>query len=221
LRKALIGLTPALFSLALGAQTATKPAGTAPSAPSAAAKPATPAAPAIPAPEHPITEAQVHELEELNGSNKLKDQLTEYFLRNFRQAPFMPKDVIDDLTASLAKVDVETEVANTYKKYISTEDATRIIEFYRSHAGKALIKAEPQINQEVQRNTMQAGQQAARAVIEKHRAEIDAAQKAWQQQHSGTPALGGVPVKPGAPASTPAKPATGSSTAKPATPPQP
>jgi uncharacterized protein len=174
--------------------------------------PATP-----PPPAHPITDAQVHELAELNGSSKIKDQLSEYMIGRFSQAPFMPKDVIDDLRASMAKLDVDATVAATYKKYLSTEDATKVIEFYRSPAGKQLIKVEPVINQEVQRNVMQAGSQAARAVVDKHRAEIDAAQKQWQAQHAPKPPA---PGAGGSMSPAPSKPATPSTTTPPAKPQQ-
>jgi hypothetical protein len=228
LRKALIGITPLMFSLVACSQTASKPAAPAASSatPTTAGAPqqaGTPSAPALAPPANPITDAQVRELMELTGTDKIKEQLTEYIMRNIQQAPFMPKDVIDDMHTSLDKTDVNTAAAATYKKYLSTDDAATIIAFYKTPAGKDLVKATPQIMGEVQRNAMQTGQTVARAVIERHRAEIEAAQKAYQAEHA-PPSLGaptpGAP-KPGvkAPGSsaTPA-PVAPATTPKPTTP---
>ncbi len=223
MRKALIGLTPLIFSLAACSQSTPKPA-----APAATPAPATATgAPQkagmastseIAPPANPITDPQVHELMGLTGTDKLKEQLTEYIMRNFQQAPFMPKDVIDDMHTSLEKTDVDSAAAATYKKYLSTDDAANIIAFYKTPAGKDLIKATPQIMSEVQRNAMQTGQQVARAVIERHRPEIEAAQKAYQAQHAPPTLAAPTPAAPGAKAPAPSAPATPATTPKPTTP---
>ena len=222
MRKALISITPLIFTLAACSQSTPKPASATTPAQSTPTTAGTPqqagmGAPPAVAPANPITDPQVQELMALTGTDKIKDQLTEYIMRSLQQSPFMPKDVIDDMHASLEKTDVNTSAAATYKKYLSSDDATTIIAFYKTPAGKDLVKATPQIMSEVQRNAMQTGQQVARSVIERHRPEIEAAQKAYQAQHA-PPTLGAPGPTPGAKApassSTPA-PAT---TPKPATP---
>ncbi len=234
MRKALISITPLIFTLAACSQSAPKPAAAAPpstpttaGAPQQAASPAqSPAQGEVTPPANPITDTQVHELMELTGTDKLKDQLTQYIMHSMQQAPFMPKDVLDDMHASLEKVDVNTPAVATYKKYLSTDDAASIIAFYKTPAGKDLVKLTPQIMKEVEGGAMQAGQQVARGVIERHRAEIEAAQKAYQAEHAppslsapapGAKAPGSSASPMGAP-SAPASPAAAPTTAKPAAP---
>ena len=105
-------------------------------------------------------------------------------LRYINQAPFMPKDVSEDLRASMDKADINTPLVGIYKKYLSTEDAAKAIDFYRSPAGRDLIKANPQIMGEAQHSAMQTGQQIMRDVIERHRTEIETAQKSYQAEHA-------------------------------------
>jgi hypothetical protein len=216
LRKALISITPLIFTLAACSQSAPKPA-----TPAASTTPTTAGAPqhagvagmdgmAVTPPANPITDPQVHELMELTGTDKLKEQLTQYIMQNIERAPFMPKDVVDDMHTSLEKADVNTAAAATYKKYLSTEDAAAIIAFYKTPAGKSLVKVTPQIMKEVESGAMQTGQQIAREVIDRHRPEIEAAQKAYQAQHAppslSTPAPGA--KAPGASSSPTPAPAT-------------
>ncbi len=210
MRKALLGLTPLIFSLAACSQSTTKPAPSAANATTTTTGGASHAAGAgapsdLPAIANPITDSQVRELMELTGTDKVKDQLTQYIMRNIQQAPFMPKDVIDDMHTSLEKTDVNTAAAATYKKYLSTEDATTIIAFYKTPAGQDLVKVTPRLMSEVQRSAMQTGQQVAHDVIERHRPEIETAQKKYQAEHAtpAAPSLGA--PTPGA--KTPASPA--------------
>ena len=204
MRKALLSITPLVFTLVACSQSTPKPT-TSAAAPATSAHPA--AGPEVTPPANPITDPQVKELMALTGTDKIKEQLTQYIMRNIQQAPFMPKDVIDDMHASLEKTDVNGAAAATYKKYLSTEDASNIIAFYKTPAGKDLVKATPQIMSEVEHNAMQTGQQTAREVIERHRPEIEAAQKAYQAQHAppslNTPAPGAKPATPAPKATTP------------------
>ena len=211
MRKALIGLTPLALSLAALAQT------------TPAAKPAVPAgSPAgmgaqsaeVTPPAHPITDAQVKELMALTGTDKIKEQLIEnaaaYFKRSF--PPYIPADVMTDMNKSLSATDINTPVVAIYKKYLSTEDATKIIEFYRTPAGHDLIKATPPMLTEAQRTAMQTMQTAARDVMERHKTEIEAAQKTYQAQHSA-PTLG-----PSGGAASPSSTTTPKPSATPTTP---
>jgi hypothetical protein len=87
---------------------------------------------------------------QLTGTDKIKEELLSNMLRYINQAPFMPKDVSEDLRASMDKADINTPLIGIYKKYLSTEDAAKAIDFYRSPAGRDLIKANPQIMGEAQ-----------------------------------------------------------------------
>ncbi len=195
MRNVLIGLSPVVLTLTAFSQQAAAPK------PPVTVKPSTPAiaAPAAntpPPPEHPLTNEQAHQLMELTGTSKLKPELIEnmhkYFARSF--PPFVPQDVKDDLNASIDKMDVDTPVLAVYKKYISTEDATKAIEFYKTPAGHRIAESESALTAEVQRAATQVGQQTAKEAIDRHRPEIEAAQKKYQEEHAAKPG----PATPGA-----------------------
>ena len=183
LRNLLFGFTPFVVSLAVFAQAAPAP------------KPAAPAGPAAPA--HPLTVAQAHEIMQLTGTAKIKQQLTDNMLRYFEQSfpPFMPKDVMVDMKDSLAKADIDTPVVAIYQQHLSTEAAVKVIEFYKTPAGHELIEATPLILGDAQKTALATGQKIAHDVIERHRPEIEAAQKTYQAQHAApAPGAGAAPA---------------------------
>ena len=185
-------LAPFVFAGALFAQ-ATHPAPVHTAAPAASADASEPAAPL-----HPITTVQVHEMMRLTGTDMLKDRLVENILNYFQKVfpPFIPQDVRDDLKTSLDKMDVDTSTVSVYKRYLSTEDATRIIAFYSTPAGKDLLKVDPIILSQIQHSALEQGQDTVKAVIARHKTEIEAAQKTYEDQHkSAAPSLG-PPVAP-------------------------
>ena len=183
-------LAPFVFAGALLAQTAHP----------AQSKPMTPAADAQEpaAPLHPITTVQVHELMRLTGTDKLKDRLVENILNYFQRVfpPFIPQDVRDDLKTSLDKMDIDTSTVSVYKRYLSTEDATKIIAFYNTPAGKDLLKVDPIILGQVQHSALEQGQETVKAVIARHKTEIQAAQKTYEDQHKSAEQAPGPPVAP-------------------------
>lgn len=144
-------------------------------------------------PAHPITPAQVHELLELTGANRLKDQMMRGMMGYLQKAfpPFMPKDVIDDLEAGLEKMDLETMAVKAYQEHISTEDAAQLIAFYKTPAGRRVSLTLPLISQELQDAGARQGMQISQEVIERHKDEIAAAAAAYRQkqQQSDTPSI--------------------------------
>ena len=142
-------------------------------------------------PEHPITPAQVHELLELTGANRLKVQMMNGMMLYFRKAfpPYVPKDVIDDLETSLEKIDLEPMAIKAYQKHISTEDAAQVIAFYKTPAGRRLIGVLPSISQELQENGARQGEQISQEVIQRHMDEIKAAAAKYRQQQPDTPTI--------------------------------
>jgi len=176
--KSAFALSCLLLAGVAGAQQ--KPA----SAPSTSGAPSMDAM-AHPAPANPLTDAQAHQMLEITGAEKIKGQLTTGYM-NFIQSrmPFLPKDVNDDLQQSFEKMDLDTPIIAIYKQHISTDDATAIIAFYRTPAGKAMIDAMPEILQQQQQLAMQQGRKTADDVIQKHRPEIEAAAKQYQAEHA-------------------------------------
>jgi hypothetical protein len=182
---ALCATAPFLFAISVMAQApAAHPAQT----PAATAKPAGP-----PAPAHPLTAVQAHELMRLTGTDQIKTRLVENIMTYFEQRfpPFVPADVKTDLRTSLDKMDIETPTVATYQRYVSTEDAEKTIEFYKTPAGKDLLSVTPVLLGEIQQTALKQGQDTSRAVIERHKTEIEAAQKTYEQQH---PAPGAPPT---------------------------
>lgn len=142
-------------------------------------------------PEHSITPAQVHEILELTGGIELAHQATHRMMQDLRKAfpPFMPQDVIDDLDASLQKIDVEPIAVKAYQRHISTEDAEQIIAFYKTPAGARLTRALPAIGEEVHDAGAAQGRQIAQEVIERHMNEINAAAEKYRSEHEPPPTV--------------------------------
>ena len=108
-----------------------------------------------------------------------------YFQSNM---PFLPQDVSTDLEQSFQKLDLETPIIAIYKQHISTEDATAIIAFYKTPAGKDMMQAMPELLQQSQQVGVQLARKTAQEVIQRHRPEIEAAAKQYQEEHAPKPA---------------------------------
>ena len=202
----------------------------APGAPTAAAtSPKDPNAPTPPA--HPITTEQTRELLDLMAYKKMEDgSWSQMIAMNKQAAPFIPQDVWTDVQSGIAGIDYVAMMQPIYAKYLSTEDAAKALEFYRTPAGRHVLQSMPPILGESVAASQQKGRQVGRDAIEKHRPEIEAAQKKYQAEHA--PAEQGPTLGPGAPpsgstapssaaprSSTPGTPAPANQA--PATPPQP
>lgn len=157
------------------------------SAGSAAAAPVAPESAAPPL--HAITAAQAKELIHLTGAVRLGRQSMDQMMAYARKMlpPYMPKDVMEDMQASMDKIDLASMVTKIYQEHISEKDATAIIAFYRTPAGQDLLKEMPAIVRESQEAGIKAGQQVAHAVLERHKAEILAAAKKYEASQSSSP----------------------------------
>jgi hypothetical protein len=141
------------------------------------------------APANPLTDAQAKQMLQMTGALEMKEQLLHSVMNYFRTSmPFMPKDVSDDLEQSFGKLDLETPIIAIYKQHISASDADAIIAFYKTPAGKDMIQAMPEIMQQSQQVGLQLGRKTAQEVVERHRPEIEAAAKQYQQEHAPKPA---------------------------------
>jgi hypothetical protein len=151
----------------------------------------TPAPSADQPPAHPITAAQVHELLELTGANRLRDEMMSSTLGYLRTSfpPYVPKDVIDDLQASLQRIDLEPTALKAYQMHVSTEDAAQVIAFYKTAAGRRVIAVMPLIARQMQVSATIDATQVARQVVERHKDEIKAAALRYQQEHSDAPTI--------------------------------
>jgi len=171
----------AVFTVSAFAQQAATPPASKPTAP---ATQQGAAEPAIKPPANPITPAQIKEMQELTGASTTKKRIVANAIQFYRSQfpPYIPQDVIDDLEKSLQNADLESHAAEIYPKYLSTEDAAKVIDFYKSPAGQHLVTAQPYMMTEMQRSAVQIAQQTAKDVIERHKPEIEAAQQKYMQQ---------------------------------------
>jgi hypothetical protein len=186
MRNAVLALCSfALLGSALAQQTPSS--STAPAKAPAASSSSAPAA--TQAPGNPLTDAQAKQMLQMTGALEMKEQLLHSVMNYFRTSmPFMPKDVSDDLEQSFGKLDLETPIIAIYKQHISASDADAIIAFYKTPAGKDMIQAMPEIMQQSQQVGLQLGRKTAQEVVERHRPEIEAAAKQYQQEHAPKPA---------------------------------
>jgi hypothetical protein len=200
------------------AQTPSAQATTAPS--NRSISPLTPGQPAPPA--HPITMEQTRELLDLMDYKKIEESnWSQMIAMNKQAAPFIPTDVWTDVQTNINGIDYPTLMQPIYAKYLSQEDAAKALEFYRTPAGKRVLQSMPPLLGESVQAAQQKGRQVGRDAIEKHRPEIEEAQKKYQAEHAppaGSTAPGAATPGPGgatpAPSPTPA-PATPQSTPPP------
>jgi hypothetical protein len=180
----------------------------------------TPGAPTPPA--HPITMDQTRELLDLMEYKKMEqNNWSQMIAMNKQAAPFIPQDVWTDVQTGIDGIDYPTLMQPIYAKYLSQEDAAKALEFYRTAAGKRVLQAFPPMLGESVGAAQQKGRQVGRDAIEKHRPEIETAQKKYQAEHAppaGSTAPGGATPAPAQPASPSTTPAPSTPTA-PTTPP--
>jgi hypothetical protein len=172
-------------------------------------------------PEHPLTPDQAKELYIAMGYEKTLEQGREQQISAQKvRAPFIPQDVWDDFDATSKKIDYPTAFYDVYKKYLSTDDAAKLIDFSKTAAGKAYFENSPAITRETQQAIGKLQQEAGQEVQGRHKDEIEAAVKKYREEHAPKPAPSLGPTSPTPGAAAPATPPAGAATpAKPATPP--
>jgi hypothetical protein len=164
---------------------------------------------AIAPPAHPITLEQTRELLDLMEYKKMEqNNWTQMIAMNKQAAPFIPEDVWTDVQSSVNAIDYPSLMQPIYAKYMSEEDAAKALVFYQTPAGKRVLQAFPPMLGEGVGAAQQKGRQAGRDAIEKHRPEIEAAQKKYQAEHappagSTGPGAGGAAPAPSSPSTTP------------------
>ena len=142
-------------------------------------------------PAHPITRAQVHQLYELTGANKIKGQMARAMWMNVKKVfpPYMPKDVMDELGADFENMDLESMQLKIYQRYISAEDAVQIIAFDKTPAGQRMIRIMPQMTGEMLASGEKWGEELTQRVLNEHMDEIKAAAAKYKQEHSDAPII--------------------------------
>ena len=175
--------------------------------------PLTPGAPTPPA--HPITTEQTRELLDLMGYKTIEqNNWSQMIAMNKQAAPFIPNDVWTDVQSNINGIDYTALMQPIYAKYLSQEDAAKALVFYSTPEGKRVLQAMPPMLGESVAATQKKGREVGRDAIEKHRPEIEAAQKKYQEEHAPKPAPGA--STPGGSTPGAASPGPGASTPAPA-----
>ncbi len=179
---------------------------------------------AVKGPEHPLTLDQMKVLFVALGYDKqvadMDANREKMIAQNKTRNPYMPESVWDDLDASFKKVDYQTALYDVYKKYLSTDDAAKLIEFSKTEAGKNYFANAATLNRDSAMAIQRQQQQVSQEVQARHKDEIDAAMKKYRDEHApkpnptpagttpATPSGSSTPAATPAPSATPAKPAT-------------
>jgi uncharacterized protein len=193
------------------AQTSSAPTATAPS--NRGISSLNPGQPTPPA--HPITMEQTRELLDLMNYKSIEqNNWSQMITMNKQAAPFIPSDVWTDVQTNIDGIDYPTLMQPIYAKYLSQEDAAKALVFYQTPAGKRVLQSMPPMLGESVAAAQQKGRQVGRDAIEKHRPEIEAAQKKYQAEHAPPAGSTAPGATPGAGGATPA-PSTPQSTAPP------
>lgn len=136
---------------------------------------------------NPATAAQIRQLLEVTGATRNADLLTGRMINQMKlQAPsFFPQDFWTDLQQSFRHLDAESLMLPYFQKYYSQTDVEKAIAFYKSPAGKRLVSIQPLIMQKTQKIVMQRAQEIGQQVLQRHKAEIEALAKQYQQHGAG------------------------------------
>ncbi len=148
---------------------------------------------------------QTRELLNLMNYKKIEENnWSQMIAMNKQAAPFIPADVWTDVQTNIDGIDYATLMQPIYAKYLSQEDAAKALEFYKTPAGTRVLQSMPPMLGESVAAAQQKGRQVGRDAIEKHRPEIEEAQKKYQAEHPQPAGSAG----PGAGGATPAQPAS-------------
>jgi len=139
-------------------------------------------------PRHPATADQARELIDLSGMANMQKQMFSGMMPTLRRSapPYMPEDVLDDFEKTLGNDYWQPAVIQAYQAHFSTEDAAAAIAFYKSPAGRHIVAESPIIFRDLQLAGAQLGTKVMQEVLERHKAEIEAAKKKYEMTHPQT-----------------------------------
>jgi hypothetical protein len=154
------------------------------SAPAAPSKTSSTSVPELTPVSNPATASQIRELLELTGATRNANLLVGHIIDQMKQQSpsFFPQDFWTDMQQSFKRLDTVSLLVPYFQKYYSQPDAEKAIAFYRSPAGKRLVSIQPVIMQETQKIVMDRARAVSQQVVQRHKAEIEALAKQYQQQ---------------------------------------
>lgn len=133
---------------------------------------------------NPATAAQIRKLLELTGATRNANLMVGRMIDQMKlQAPsFFPQDFWTDMQQSFQHLDAESLMVPYFQRYYSQPDVEKAIAFYESPAGKRLVAVQPVIMQKAQKTVMARAQEVGQKVLQRHKVEIEALAKQYQQQ---------------------------------------
>ncbi len=116
----------------------------------------------------PAKEDSIRKLIELSGSKNIGQQFMNQLLPNLKRlAPDVPEEFWDEMEKEIDMDKVAELIIPIYQKHLTEEDIQAINKFYKTDAGKKLIKASPAIMQESMAVGQQWGRQVAQRILDK------------------------------------------------------
>jgi len=173
----------------------------APSAQTAQAKTSAVSAPELTPVTNPATAAQIGELLQLTGATRNANLMVGRMIDQMKQqAPsFFPQDFWADMQRSFQHLDAESLMVPYFQKYYSQPDVEKAIAFYKTPAGKHLVAVQPVIMQKTQNIVLARAQEVGHQVLLRHKAELEALAKQYEQQQRGAAGAPPQNANPGAP----------------------
>lgn len=172
--------------------------GAAPGTPSPAARAQAPTMaenglPPVPPPlPHPTTEAQLREFLALTDApDRVHKEMVQATEGMRRRAPaYVPAVVWDEIETGLKTLDIVQIYLPYYQAYISEQDMTALLAFYRTEAGKHYAATQATLLTGLQAKLAVTAQNIVQSTVAKHKDEIEAARKQAEQQQApgSTPA---------------------------------
>lgn len=142
----------------------------------------------LPPPAHPVTRSQVEQLfavtHMLDHLNKMMEPQMDAGRKQF---PFFPEVFWTEMAAEFKKVDWIGLATPVYQKYLSEEDADKVIAFYKTDAGQRALEASFGVSTELMEKGRDLGAEIGKRVADRHKAEIEESIKKYQETHP-TPA---------------------------------
>lgn len=135
-------------------------------------------------PAHPATEAQIREYFALTHLDQSMKTLMTQMVSTYRatSAPYFPESFWEDMNRTLGSFDFLGKLVPVYQEYISEDDLGTVIAFYKTTAGRHLLEAQPLMMAETQKRFREMGQQLGLEVAMRHKDEIAAAQKKYEEE---------------------------------------
>ncbi len=160
-------LAAAICAIFLGLTAAAQQPGAAPVA-------AEPAQTAIAPPLHPITREQTRELFQVAGVQSMLRTLVRQTInaQKLNAPEWIPASIYQEMEDGFMGIDFGTLLYPTYAKYLSEEDAAKVIAFYRTPEGQHFVQVTPFVMSEAGKIGQQEGVRIAQQVFTTHQQEL-------------------------------------------------